>query len=289
MITMAGYRDYGVRLASLGSMRRVTSTMKLVAAAHLHHAQANLHAAEPYAEAVHALAPLLRHPAFARHRLVAEPKRVEHVLLLVVSSNRGLCGAFNLNLARMVRSWLSQKRSQVKDLRAIFVGRKGHLLLRAEGDVADHIQPMPDSPGADDAARLMSRVAGPFLDGRYDAVYLAGNAFRSTAIQEPVVRRLFPLDLPPRAAQETEPPDLLEPSAKAVFECLAWQWAELQVILALLHSSVGEHAARVLAMENASGNLRSLESELTLLRNRARQAAITKELSEVVGGAEALA
>ena len=286
---MAGYRDYGVRLASLGSMRRVTSTMKLVAAAHLHRAQANLHAAEPYAQAVSALAPLLRRPAFAHHRLVAEPLQVEHALLMVVSSNRGLCGAFNLNLARMVRSWLSRKRSQVAGLRTIFIGRKGHLLLRAENSAAEHYQLMPGTPGADDVARLMSMAVDPFLEGRYDVVYLAGNTFRSTAIQVPVVRRLLPLDLPPVSEDEAEQHVVLEPSAKIVFERLARQWAGLQVMLALLHSAVGEHAARVLAMENASGNLRSLESELTLLRNRARQAAITKELSEVVGGAEALA
>ncbi|MDD5706998.1 MAG: F0F1 ATP synthase subunit gamma [Kiritimatiellae bacterium] len=285
---MAGYRDFGIRLAAMGGMRRITTTMKLVSAAHLHRAQVALHAAEPYARALHATAVLLRRPAFAGHRLVAPAGQPDRVLLLVLSSNRGLCGAFNLNLARAVRRWLAKMRGQTNVLRASFYGRKGYNLLQHDVESHSAPQPMSDHPGVEDAGRILRACARDFLDGRFAEVYLSGNDYRSSAVQVPVVRRLLPLTLPTESDAD-EPPELLEPGAQAVFERAALMWAELQLVTALLHSSAGEHAARVLAMENASSNLRSLESELTLLRNRARQAAITTELGEVVGGAEALA
>ncbi len=287
---MPTYREYNARLDSMGGMRRVTSTMKMVAASHLHRAQADLRRAEPYGRELAALLTGAQNPEFRRLRLLAEPVEPKNGLLVVVTSNRGLCGAFNANVIRAARRWIDAERPRFHILRASYLGRKGQLGLRKEIEMRGAEPfPMPAHPAANEAWQFARRIHDDFREGRYDEVHLVFNRFVSPMVSRTELDRLLPVRLPPPPAGTRAAAPLCEPCGTPLLERILQQWLAFRLFEAMLHSVAGEHAARVIAMENSTTNLRRLESELTLLRNRARQAAITKELAEIVGGAEALA
>jgi F-type H+-transporting ATPase subunit gamma len=286
---MPTYREYNARLASMRGMRRVTSTMKMVAASHLHRAQTGLRQAAPYGRALADLLPPLPDPGAPRHRLLAAPAEPRNALLLVVASNRGLCGGFNANIQRAARQWLAAARPRYHILRAAFVGRRGHALLHRDIEARDEPLAIGAHPTPAEALRLSRPVGQAFLDGHYDEVHLVGNRFVSSLVSRAGVERLLPIALPAPAGGRAAPPGIREPTDERLLVQVLRQWFDFQVFEALLHSVAAEHAARVIAMDSATSNLQRLESELTLLRNRARQASITKELAEIVGGAEALA
>lgn len=287
---MANYREFSVRLASMGGMRRVTSTMKMVAASHLHRAQVDLHRSEAYGRTLANLFADVQQPHFRNHRLLAEPVRVQNGLLIVVTSNRGLCGAFNANVGRAAKRWIDTKKGSFKILRAAFAGRKGQQLLRHDIAMRGEPAPMGAHPAPAEALRLARPISQAFLEGRYDEVYLVHNRFMSSMVSKTEVERVLPLAVPTRpAGTRPVPPQILEPDNDRLIEQILLQWFEFRVFEAMLHSVTCEHAARVVAMDNSTTNLLRLEAELTLQRNRARQASITKELAEIVGGAEALA
>jgi F-type H+-transporting ATPase subunit gamma len=274
----------------MGGMRRVTSTMKMVAASHLHRAQSDLKKAEAYGRELTNLMLDTQSPEFRTHRLLAEPAQTHNGLLIVVSSNRGLCGAFNTNVIRAAKRWTETERKRFHILRAAFLGRKGQVGLRKELEMRG-AEPYSISahPSAVEALQISRAISQDFLEGRYDEVHLVFNRFINPMVSRTEVTRLLPVIPPTRPVGHHEPtPGIREPDSVHLQEQILLQWFGFRIFEAMLQSVTCEHAARVVAMENATTNLRRLESELTLLRNRARQAAITKELAEIVGGAEAL-
>ena len=288
---MPTYREYNTRLASMGSMRRVTSTMKMVAASHLHRAQSDLKKSEAYGRELGNLLLDIHQPDFLRHRLMAEPTQTHNGLLIVVTSNRGLCGAFNSNVIRAARRWADTERQRFRILRAAFLGRKGQVALRKDFEMrGTEPYSMSAHPVATEALEIARSVSQDFMDGRYDEVHLVFNRFISPMVNRTELDRILPVRLPARpAGTRGAAPQIREPDGDILQEQILQQWLVYRIYEAMIQSVTCEHAARVVAMENATTNLRSLESELTLLRNRARQASITKELAEIVGGAEALA
>ena len=286
---MANFREYSTRLAAMSGMRRVTATMKMVAASHLHRAQNELRQPEPFAEILRGLLPVVRGLNIAGHRVcAAPPARGSRILLVVMSAHRGLCGSFNSSVIREVRRWTrEQAESRGARLEALYAGHKGYAALKAE--LVPCMTPLAVAahPTSKETAALSRYAMDGFLAGRYDEVWVASNRFVSTLTQETTVRRLLPFEAKVFVG-EGEPPEIIEPGDDRMIAALARQWLHLKVYTCLLHSVASEHAARVMAMENATVNLRRMEKELVLLRNRARQAAITKELTEIVGGAESL-
>jgi F-type H+-transporting ATPase subunit gamma len=274
----------------MGGMRRVTSTMKMVAASHLHRAQADLKKAEAYGRELDRLVLDTQSPELRTHRLLAEPAQTHNGLLIVVTSNRGLCGAFNTNVIRAARRWSENERKRFHILRAAFLGRKGQIGLRKELEMrGEEPHAISAHPTATEAWQISRTISQDFLDGHYDEVHLVFNRFVNPMVSRTEVTRLLPMIPPPRPAGARDPaPMIREPDSIHLQEQIILQWFGFRVFEAMLQSVTCEHAARVVAMENATTNLKRLESELTLLRNRARQAAITKELAEIVGGAEAL-
>ena len=288
---MPTYREYNTRLASMGGMRRVTSTMKMVAASHLFRAQSDMKKAEVYGRELTNLLLDVHQPDFLRHSLMAEPKKKHNALLIVVTSNRGLCGAFNANVVRAAKRWADAERSNFRILRGAFLGRKGQVGLRKDLEMRGN-EPFPMSahPSSTDALQIARAVSQDFLEGRYDEVHMVFNRYISPMVSRTETDRILPVRLPSRpAGSHGATAQIREPDSDGLQEQILQQWIVFRIFEAMLQSVACEHAARVVAMENATSNLRSLESELTLLRNRARQAAITKELAEIVGGAEALA
>ena len=288
---MANFREYSTRLASMSDMRRVTATMKMVAASHLHRAQTELHKPEPFAEALRGLLPAMRRLNIARHRVcAAPPAQGSRILLVVITSHRGFCGAFNNSVIREARQWTrEQAGKRGAQLEALYAGQKGYAALKAE--LAPCMTPpmLSAHPSSQETVALTNFTMDAFMAGRHDEVWVAGNRFVNTLVQETAIKRLLPLEEGVCTGKDKPEKMILEPADDRMITALARQWLHLGLYTCLLHSAAGEHAARVMAMENATINLSRMEKDLTLLRNRARQAAITSELTEIVSGAEALA
>jgi len=292
---MANFREYSARLTSMGGMRRVTATMKMVAASHLHRAQTELHLPEPFAAALWNLTPVIKHAEiFAKHRVCqSPPEKGSRVLLVVMTSNRGLCGAFNNSVVREVKRWVKeQTAARAVQVEAIYAGQKGYTALRHEIQPCMKTVDVSAHPKAKEIVTISRHAMDCFLAKQYDEVWLAGNRFVNTMTHETQILRLLPYQANPTLVRPENIPEalprIIEPSDTRMLEAIIRQWVHLDVYYAMLHSVTSEHAARVMAMENATVNLRRMEKEMILLRNRARQAAITNELTEIVSGAESL-
>ncbi len=295
---MASLRDIRKRVRSFKSTQQITKAMKMVSAAKLRRAQEALLATRPYSTALEQVLRdvALRHGEVTHALLTprAQPKRAE---VLVFTSDRGLAGAFNSNVLRRVSRFLYEKGSSYESIQLTTVGRKGAEYFRRRG-----VTIRKDYPGLlgklnyPAAAALAGEVAEEFLSGRVDEVYIGFNTFISAISQRVDFARILPLQElvldgseRPAAAEKGVLSDFeYEPSAEQVMEhLLPHVWA-LRIWRGLLESVASEHAARMAAMDSATNNADDAIDRLSLLYNRTRQAAITKELMEIVSGAEAL-
>jgi F-type H+-transporting ATPase subunit gamma len=291
---MANFREFNVRLNTLGGMRRVTSTMKMVASSHLHRSQNELLLPAPFNKELRKLTALVSQlPVSQKHRLCTPPLDPAKLLLIVMSSDRGLCGAFNGLLAQEVRGWVAEQRAEREcavDL--IYVGRKAHSALHRELPPCMEVFRLSAHPSFQETAPISTYAMDKFLDGTYSEVWITGSRFVNTLKHDPETRRILPVEREAECkrdeSMEEETP-ILEPAVDQVLEGVIRLLIHYQVLLAQLHRAASEQASRVIAMENATTNLRVMEKDLTLRRNRARQATITNELTEIVSGAETLA
>jgi len=272
------------RVASVRSTQKITKAMKMIAAARLRRAQDAAERARPYsgklAETLGVVAAGIEpeaHPLLARR----EERRVD---LLVLTSDRGLCGGYNHNLLRMAHRFLG---SGGREASIAVVGRKGIEYFRRRGvAILQQQVGMATTPVTDLTRELSAVLTKRFVDGETDAVYLAYNRFVSPMQQVPMVTPLLPISLP---KSEGPPVDyIFEPDRTALLDMLLPRYVQAVMTQALLEAVASEHGARMTAMDNATTNASDMIGRLTLQMNRVRQAAITKELMEIIGGAEAL-
>jgi F-type H+-transporting ATPase subunit gamma len=283
-------KEYNQKLAQLRNTRKMTKTMKMVSANKLRKAQEAQRGARRFAERVGALLAHLVAEGGDVHPLAEPREAVREVLLLLVTSDKGLCGGFNNNLARRVAAWIAEQEQAGRHVSLSFHGRRGWLYFRRRPRVQKYYEGASALPSFRHARRIALDLQATYLSERYDEVHLAYNAFVSPMTQTPRIERYLPLDLTrlgPTAGAKTAPP-LYAPDRAAVAGALAPRWANLRLHDAMLESAAGEHGARMTAMDNSTSNADSLIESYTLRRNRARQAAITRELTEIVAGAEAL-
>ena len=285
---MPGYREYKAKLTSLGNMRRVTAAMKMLSAARFARAQdAQRRARRFLREAATLTATVARAADLSAHPLVEARPAGQPALALLICSDMGLCGGFNNNLVRQLQDWLAARPADAPAL-VSFVGRRGHVALRRRVAVRA-VYPGAVRPDLRYAADIARDLLAGYRAQAYGAVHLAYNVFHNANAQTPTVAPLLPLALPEdREAGPAAGPVLFEPPAAALADRLLEQAVVCRLFAALLENAAGEHGARMTAMENASRNIDQLRERYTLLRNRARQSAITQELNEVVSGAEAL-
>jgi len=277
------------RIASVKSTQKITRAMKLVAAAKLRRAQENILAARPYAIHVHQLISELALRAGAGdHPLlnVREPRKVK---LLILTSDRGMCGAFNTNVLRAAEAYVREHQIHHEEVRLSVVGRKGRDYLRHRGRAISQYFPGLDVHNALDRSReIANGIIDEFLGANLDLVYLVYNEFKSAMQQRITVEQLLPI-VPLQLGDDEVPVDFAyEPSKLEILETLMPMYVHVEVYRAAMESTASEFGARMTAMENATQNAMEIVSNLTLEYNKARQAAITKELLEIVGGAEAL-
>jgi F-type H+-transporting ATPase subunit gamma len=295
---MATLRDIKRRIASVKSTQQITRAMKLVAAAKLRRAQERIVAARPYCRSMgevvsglasrspRALHPLLRERVDERD-LTATTRK----LLLVISGDRGLCGAFNSNIIRRSVDLLRAEQDNPDvSLALIVVGRKVRDFYRRRGNVTVRSEYVNffDKLAYAHAAEIGQDVAAAYAAGDVDEVQLVYNEFRSAASQRVVVETLLPIPSADETDETSGVEFLFEPSPAAVLETLLPKHVEVQVYRALMESAAAEYGARMTAMENATKNASEMIDLLTIHFNKARQERITRELLEIVGGAEAL-
>ena len=294
---MPTLRDIKRRIASVKSTQQITRAMKLVAAARLRRAQERLLEARPYCrtmgEIVSDLA--LRSPQ-GMHPLLRAPLPngeglTRRKLLLVISGDRGLCGAFNSNIIRRSLDLLRAEQGDPDvSLSLVVVGRKVRDFYRRRGQVtvrSEYLQ-FFDKLAFSHAAQIGQDVATAYVGGEVDEVRLVYNEFRSAASQRVVVETLLPIQTAAGSGEGTGGEYLFEPSPAAILEALLPRHVEVQVYHALMESLAAEYGARMTAMENATKNASEMIDLLTIQFNKARQERITKELLEIVSGAEAL-
>ena len=289
---MPNYRKYNVKLASLRNMQRVTKTMKMVSATKLRRAQAAEEQASRFAARLQGVAlGFLQGGGLDPHPLMIHRSPIKNGLLLVVSSDKGLCGGFNSNLIRHVHEWVEANQARFRRLRVSFAGRKAQVALKDKMEVRNAYEGVVTNPAYASAVRIGKDLAEAFLARRYDEIYIAYNAYHGALSQEPVVVKLLPvgLDNLPKAGQGGASREYLcEPDLQSLLGVFLAKLVNFTVYHALLHNAAGEHGARMTAMDNATTNIDHLTVRYTKLRNQARQASITSELSEIISGAEAL-
>jgi F-type H+-transporting ATPase subunit gamma len=285
---MQNFREYGTKLASLRNMQRVTNTMKMVSAAKLKRAREAQRHASAYTAHLSRLAERLAQSVEATHPLLTARTPVRNALVVLFTSDRGLCGSFNTRLQREVSQWLGEHRNTFRHIRVSFCGKKGYEFFRDEVEVRTVYEGIVTKPGFAAASRIGAEMMKVFLAGRYDEVYLAYNRFSSAMAQTPTIERLLPLS--PERPPETGPLALylFEPAGAELLGLLLEKTVNFRVFFALLENAAGEHGARMTAMDNATNNIEDLTEHYTLLMNQARQASITEELVEIIAGAEAL-
>jgi F-type H+-transporting ATPase subunit gamma len=284
---MASLKVIRKRIASVKSTQQITKAMKMVAAAKLRRAQDAVSQARPYADKLGAL---LRNVAArvgtATHPLLAAREEERVVDLLVMTGDRGLCGGYNSNLIRKAEQFIKERAGHT--VRLTIVGRKGYDYFRKRATpIAAHHVNLFGGPSHDLAADVGHRFARDFASAESDGVYLLYSQFRSALSQVPTVVRLLPVT-PGAGTGEPGAEYLVEPDLRTVLERLLQDYIIALIDHAFLEAIASEHAARMTAMESATLNAADMIERLTLAMNRARQAAITKELMEIVGGAEAL-
>ncbi len=284
------------RIRTVRNTQQITKAMKMVAAAKLRRSQEAILSARPFAQKLdEVLQGVARRAEVAAHPLLVR-RPVKKVELLVITSDRGLCGGFNSNVLRRAQRFLHEGKDEYAEITLSTVGRKAHdffkkreVRLRRDyvGTFVDLRYPK--------AQAISDELAGFYLSAKLDAVMLLYNEFISAISQKVRLLTLLPLSAPGASAQEEEETDarsevdyLYEPARKEVLDRLLPRYLAVTIWRALLESAAAEYAARMTAMDSASKNAAEIIDRLTLLANRTRQAAITKELMEIVSGAEAL-
>jgi F-type H+-transporting ATPase subunit gamma len=281
-------QDLRRRIRSVRSTQQLTRAMKMVYAAKLRRSQTAVIEARPYAAALEAvLGSLAGSVGAARHPLLAErPER--SVTLVVVAGDKGLCGAFNANVLREAMALIRGGRWERVDL--VLVGRRAIDFFRRRSLAAVATYPeLMKGVTVDGAREVAHLLAGRYDGADADAVYLLYNRFRSIMRQEVTLERLLPIERAQALTDVGSGSYIFEPSPQALLSELLPRHVEFKVLRALLDSQAAEHAARMMAMDSASKNAGEMIDRLTLTYNRARQASITKELIEIVSGAQALA
>ncbi|MEE2961521.1 MAG: ATP synthase F1 subunit gamma [Myxococcota bacterium] len=290
---MASLRDIRNRIKSVKNTQKITGAMKLVAASKLRRAQDRITAARPYALSLgdvlrNVVGGIADQEVLHEHPLLAE-RNVKRVLLLVATSDRGLCGAFNTNVVKRAELFLRENSAKYDEIRIGCLGRKGMEYFRKRyPDQTFEYPEVFDKLVYETAANISESLGKSFIDGNYDAVYVIFNEFKSAMTQILTLEQLLPVapEIPDDEQGANE--YIFEPSAGDVLESLVPKFLATSVWRVLLESVAAEHASRMTAMDSATKNAKELSDKLTLAYNRARQASITQELMEIVGGAEAL-
>jgi len=291
---MAGSREIRTKIKSVQNTRKITKAMEMVAASKMRKAQERMRHSRPYGDKIRTIAAHLAHanPEY-RHPFLVKREGAKDIGLIVITSDKGLCGGLNTNVLRLTLNKVREWQGDGRGVQLCALGNKGFgFLQRFGGNIVSHLTGMGDTPH-------MERLVGPvkvmidaFAAGRIATLHIVYTRFINTMKQEPVIEQLLPLPadrlLEDKAATRKNWDYLYEPDARAVLDQLLTRYVEQIIYQSVAENIASEQSARMVAMKSASDNASSVIDDLTLIYNKTRQAAITKELSEIVGGAAAV-
>ncbi len=287
---MPGTKEIRVKIKSVQNTRKITKAMEMVAASKMRKAQERMRMARPYGEKIRTVAAHISHanPEY-RHPFLVERDSVQRVGLIVITTDKGLCGALNTNLLRMVLGQYKQWQAEGEEIDVCCIGNKGMgFMQRLGANIVSHAVQIGDRPQMDKLIGTVKVMLDGYSSDRFDRLMIGYTRFINTMKQEPVVEQLLPLSGERMGAPETVWDYLYEPEAKAVLDQVMTRYIEAIIFQAVAENMASEQSARMVAMKAASDNAETLIDELTLVYNKNRQAGITKELSEIVGGAAAV-
>lgn len=285
---MASLRDIKSKITSTKKTSQITKAMQMVSASKLNRAEENAKAYVPYMSKIQeVVASIASGTSDSGHPMLTS-RPVKKTAYLVITADRGLAGAYNSNVIRAVSNAIAERHTSTDEYVIFAIGRMGRdFFLKRGSNVIGEVIGLPDQPAFADIKEIARRAVGMFTDGTYDELYMYYNHFVSAISNETTEKKVLPLtDIAVETG--TTASYEFEPSAEAILEVLLPQYAESLIFGALLDGKASEHASRMTAMKSATDNASDLISNLTLVYNRARQAAITQEITEIVGGAAAL-
>ena len=283
---MANLKEIRGRITSISSTMQITSAMKMVSAAKLKKAQDAITMLRPYSEKLQELIQKVSTGSEGSLSEYAQKREVKKILYIAISSNRGLAGAFNSSVIKELNANYKQKEDV--EIEVLTIGKKVFDAVRRVRTVYDNQSSIYDSVSFEAVSKLTSAVMKDFSEGIFDEVYLVYNKFINAATQQVRTEQLLPIKMPEQVEEDAESDYIFEPDKQTILETLIPKSIKTQVYKALLDSIASEHGARMTAMHKATDNANALKNELVIFYNKARQAAITNEILEIVSGAEAL-
>ena len=294
---MASLKDIQIKITGIKKTEQITKAMNMVAAAKLRGAQARMEEFRPYADKFASVMGQLSGTADPNVFPLMEQRDVKKVLLLVVTSDRGLCGAFNANIISASEKFLEGQQSEGKEALVGCIGRKGYSYFsKSKLEMPLHITDVMGDIQMQDARKAGQQLSKLFLDGDVDEVDFIYGRFINVVTQKPTIKKLLPISATGLESAEGEVAEeegpkaayIYEPEPEEILNQLMPMYINVQIMAAMLETGASEQAARMTAMDNASRACKDMIESLTLAYNKARQAAITTELMDIVGGAEAL-
>ena len=278
------------KIKSVENTRKITKAMEMVAASKMRKAQERMRASRPYGEKIRRVASHLSHALTEyRHPFLVTREPVKSVGLITVTSDKGLCGGLNSNVLRLSLSHMKRWNVEGKSLQVTAIGNKGFgFMQRAGAKVVSHVTGLGDTPHLEKMIGPVKVQLDAYIKGEIDVLYICYTRFINTMKQEPVMEQLLPLPGEFAGAEKKKWDYLYEPDAKTVIDDLLVRYVEALIYQSVAENMASEQSARMVAMKSASDNAKTVIGDLKLIYNKARQAAITKELSEIVSGAAAV-
>ena len=287
---MAGTKEIRTKIKSVQNTRKITKAMEMVAASKMRKAQDRMRAARPYSEKIRNVAAHISHanPEY-RHPFLVERDTVKRVGIIVVTTDKGLCGGLNTNVLRVVLNQYKQWQAEGEEIDVCCIGNKGlGFMQRLGANIVSQATGLGDRPRLESLIGAVKVMLDGYTQDRFDRLVLFYTRFVNTMKQEPVTEQLLPLSGERLGTPEGSWDYIYEPEAKGVLDQVLTRYIEAVVYQAVSENMASEQSARMVAMKSASDNAAKLIDELTLVYNKSRQASITKELSEIVGGAAAV-
>ena len=287
---MAGGKEITTKIRSIENTKKVTSALEMVSASKIRKSQDLMNATRPYARMIRrVMGHLSRANPEYRHPFTVRRDDIKKVGYIIVSTDRGLCGGLNTNLFKLVLGSISEWKGKDAEISLVTLGKRASAFFKnIKVEIAAHAHNLGEKPQIEDLIGSIKVMLDAYREGKVDLVYVVYNDFVNTMTQQPTLQQLLPLP----ETDDEEIRDIwdyiYEPDAEALLDTVLVRYIEADVYQAVLENLASEHAARMIAMKNATDNAGDLIDELKLVFNKARQAAITQEISEIVGGAAAV-
>lgn len=286
---MPGAKEIRTKISSIKKTQKITRAMEMVAASKMRKAQDRMHASRPYAEKIRQVIGHLAKGRPEYKHIYLQQREIKRVGIILVSSDRGLCGSLNINLFKTALQAMKEWQTQGIEIDLCLIGNKAEAFFRRYGgNVVAEANHIGDAPSVESLIGIVKVMLDSYRQGTIDALFLGFNEFINTMTQKPQLQQLVPLVPTKDDTLDYYWDYIYEPDARELLEALLTRYTESQVYQAVVENIASEQAARMLAMKNASDNAGELIGDLQLIYNKARQAAITRELSEIVSGAAAV-